>query len=164
MHIAKGLVVLFGALSLIGIASAAPQHDHAAHAGYDSKQVPVPATRWTADAPLRDGMGRIHTALEELRHYEMGHMSGAMAQDRAGLIVDAGADIFAHGKLQPQQDTVLHEMLVPLLAAAQKLKHHPQDMAEVAAMRSAVADYPRYFDDPGWSSDVAPAHALHEGH
>jgi hypothetical protein len=162
MCIAKGMAGL--ALTLVGIASAAPQHDHATHAGYDDKQVPAPVTRWTADAPLRDGMGRIHTALEELRHYEMGHMSEAMAQDRAGLIEEAGADIFAHCKLQPHQDAVLHEMLVPLLAAAQKLKDHPQDMAEVAAMRVAVADYPHYFDDPAWSSDAAPVHAMHDGH
>lgn len=150
------------ALAFAGPACAAPQHDHAAHAAFDGKQVPLPSPRWVADAPLREGMARIHQALDELRHHEMGHMSDAMAQDRAGLILDAGAYIFAHCKLQPQQDAVLHSMLVPLLSAAQKLKDQPQDVAEVAAMRKAVADYPRYFDDPAWTTDASAEHSHHE--
>jgi len=147
-------------LALAGLAQSAPQHDHAAHAAYDGKPVAVPATRWAVDDTLRGDMGRIHTALDELRHYEMGHMDDTMAKDRAGLILDAGADIFAHCKLRPEQDAVLHRMLVPLLAAAQKLKDQPA-VSEVAAMRQAVADYPRHFDDPAWSEDGA---AMHEGH
>jgi len=117
-----------------------------------------PAQRWAADAALRDGMGRIHTALEELRHYEMGHMDATMALDRVGLIEQAAADIFAKCKLASEQDAVLHGILVPLLGAAQKLEADPQDMAQVQAMRKAVADYPRYFDDPGWA---APAQHTH---
>ncbi|RDJ00709.1 DnrO protein [Dyella solisilvae] len=153
--------LLVGALAIAAPLYAAPQHDHAAHAASDSQQAPAPSPRWATDASLRDGMGRIHQALDELRHYEMGHMNETMAQDRAGLILDAGAYIFANCKLPPQQDEVLHGMLVPLLAAAQKLKDHPQDMAQVAAMRKAVADYPRYFDDPGWTQDAVPAHPAH---
>lgn len=162
MFTSRMALLLCGALALAGPVCAAPQHDHAAHAAFDGTQVPVPSPRWAADEPLRDGMGRIHQALDELRHHEMGHMSDAMAQDRAGLILDAGAYIFAHCKLQPQQDAVLHSMLVPLLSAAQKLKDQPQDVAEVAAMRKAVADYPRYFDDPAWTTDAPSEHAHHE--
>jgi len=158
MHRGMGLAV--AAIALAGPLPASAQHDHAAHAAYDGKQVPMPAVRWHADDTLREGMGRIHQALDELRHYEMGHMSEAMAQDRAGLIQDAGAYIFAHCKLRPQQDAVLHEMLVPLLAAAQALKENPKDMGQVAAMRKAVTDYPRYFDDPGWSYGASTEHAM----
>ncbi|WP_424680915.1 DnrO protein [Frateuria sp. YIM B11624] len=133
------------------------QHDHAAHA-HVAQPVPPPSERWAADAVLRDGMGRIHTALEELRHYEMGHMDATMALDRVGLIEQAATDIFARCKLAPEQDAVLHGMLVPLLGAAQKLKADPQDMAQVQAMRKTVADYPRYFGDPGWAAPAAHAH------
>jgi hypothetical protein len=164
MKTLRSSFMMLSALALSYPLMASPQHDHTAHAAYDGAQVPVPSVRWKADAPLQEGMGRIHQALEELRHYEMGHMSEAMAQDRAGLILDAGAYIFAHCKLAPQQDEALHGMLVPLLAAAQKLKEHPQDMGEVAAMRQAVANYPRYFDDPGWSGDAASSHAAHDEH
>jgi hypothetical protein len=155
MSLMKLSVVLLGVLA-VAPGAARAQHDHAAHA-HITQPVPPPMQRWAADAALRDGMGRIHTALEELRHYEMGHMDATMALDRVGLIEQAATDIFAKCKLAPAQDAVLHGMLVPLLGAAQKLKADPQDMAQVQAMRNAVADYPRYFDDPGWA--VASGHA-----
>lgn len=142
---------------------AAPAHareDHAAHAAANAP-VAVPATRWAVDAPLREGMGRVHTALDELRHYEMGHMPVGMALDRVTAIEDATTYMFAHCKLAPEADGVLHGMLVPLLAAAQRLKKNPQDMAAVAAMRSAVADYPRYFNDPQWTVGADTTHAGH---
>lgn len=162
MSIKPILLWLCSALALASPLRAASQHDHAAHAAFDAKEIPAPTPRWAVDEPLRDGMGRIHQALAELHHHELGHMSDAMAQDRAGLILDAGAYVFAHCKLQPQQDAVLHRILVPLLSAAQKLKDEPQDVAEVAVMREALADYPRYFDDAAWAGDVAPDHAHHE--
>ena len=147
---------------LLGVLAAAPgaaraQHDHTAHA-HITQPVPPPAQRWAADAALRDGMGRIHTALEELRHYEMGHMDATMALDRVGLIEQAAAGIFAKCKLAPEQDAVLHGMLMPLLAATQQFKANPQDLAHVEAMRKAVADYPRYFKDAGWASAAPHVH------
>lgn len=156
----KPTVALLAGLALAATMQTGPvhaQHDHAAHA-HVAQPVPAPAQRWQADANLRDGMDRIHTALEELRHYEMGHMDATMALDRVGLIEQAAADIFAKCKLAPEQDAVLHGMLVPLLGATQKFKANPQDMAQVEAMRSAVAAYPRYFDAPGWT---VPTHQAH---
>lgn len=139
-------------------ASARAQHPH--H-GADASAVvaPVPSPRWPADASLRDGMSRIHVAFDELRHYEMGHMDATMALDRVDLIQQAARDIFARCKLPEERDAVMHHMLVSLLAAAERLKQQPQDMAQLQAMRQAVADYPRYFDDPGWDSAAAPSHA-----
>jgi hypothetical protein len=147
---------VFAAFAMVPGAARA-QHDHAAHA-HTTAPVPPPAQRWAGDAALRDGMGRIHTALEELRHYEMGHMDATMALDRVGLIEQAAAGIFAKCKLTPERDAVLHGMLVPLLGAAQQLKANPQDMAQVDAMRRAVAGYPRYFDDPDWTAPAAHVH------
>ncbi|MGN6227451.1 MAG: DnrO protein [Dyella sp.] len=148
-------IILLGllALPLPGVSFA--QHAHHAAPG-DAVPAPAPTTRWPADAALQDGMHRIHVALEELRHYEMGHMDATMALDRVGLIEQAAADIFAKCKLPEDRDAVLHHMLVPLLAAAQALKANPDDMAQVQAMRDAVADYPRYFDDPGWAAPAKP--------
>lgn len=153
--------MLVSALALSGPAMASPQHEGGSHASHDDTPMPVPAVRWKTDATLRDGMGRIHQALDELRHAEMGHMSEAMARDRAGLIEDAGVYLFAHCQLEPRQDAVLHQMLVPLLAAARKFKEDPQDVGEVAAMRQAVTNYPRYFDDPAWKADAASSRGKH---
>ncbi|MGN6383834.1 MAG: DnrO protein [Dyella sp.] len=149
----RALLLGLLALPLAGVSFA--QHAHHAAPG-DTAPTPAPTTRWPADAALQDGMGRIHVALEELRHYEMGHMDATMALDRVGLIEQAAADIFAKCKLPEERDAVLHHMLVPLLAAAQALKTHPDDMAQVQAMRDAVADYPRYFADPGWAAPAKP--------
>ena len=139
------------------LALSGPAFAQHAHHAMPAEAAPVapPAARWQADTALQDGMARIHVALEELRHYEMGHMDATMALDRVGLIEQAAADIFAKCKLPEDRDAVLHHMLVPLLAAAQALKAHPDDMAQVQAMRKAVADYPRYFADPDWAT---PAH------
>lgn len=155
----KFAVALSGALAVLAATpgAARAQHDHAAHA-HVTQPVPLPAQRWAADAALREGMGRIHAALEELRHYEMGHMDATLALDRVGLIEQAAADVFARCRLAPEQDAVLHGMLVPLLGAARKLEGDPQDMAQVQAMRKAVADYPRYFDDAGWTTPVRHTH------
>ncbi|MFC4525258.1 DnrO protein [Dyella halodurans] len=159
MNITPCRLVLIGVLGLSGLVQAQPQNEPAAHANDPHTQLPIAASRWPADAPLRDGMASIHTALQQLRHYEMGHMSERLAMDRISMIEDAAASIFAHCKLPPQQDELLHGMLVHLLAAAQKFKQDPHDVAELAAMREAVAAYPRYFDDPGWTSD-STAHGM----
>ncbi len=153
MNIAR--VFLLGLLALPCPGAAFAQHAHHA-APSDTAPALAPTTRWPADAALRDGMGRIHVALEELRHYEMGHMDATMALDRVGLIEQAAADIFATCKLPEERDVVLHRMLVPLLAAAQQLKANPADMTQVQAMRDAIADYPRYFADPGWAAPAKP--------
>ncbi len=141
---------------------AAPQHsheDHAAHA--TSAAAPVPAQRYVPDAALSEGMARVHTALDELRHYEMGHMPENMALVRVATIEEATRFMFANCKLAAAPDAALHGMLVPLLAGAAALKKDPKYMAAVTAMRDAVADYPRYFNDPKWPLEAAPAAGTH---
>lgn len=108
--------------------------------------------KWSADADLRKGMADVHAALDDLRHHEMGHMPANMAAERAGKIEDAVAYIIANCKLTPDADAALHKIILPLQSAAQRLKKDPADMAAIAAMRDAVASYPRQFDDPLWSS------------
>ncbi|MBS0589736.1 MAG: DnrO protein [Proteobacteria bacterium] len=158
----RSLPAIAAAMLALTLAPASrAQHDHTAHA-HITAPVPPPTTRWPADPALRDGMGRIHTALDELRHFEMGHIGAEMAKERAEKIEHAAADIFARCKLTPERDAVLHGMLMPLLSAAAKLKADPNDVGEVAAMRRAVADYPRYFDDPGWSLPTKDEHAAHD--
>jgi hypothetical protein len=152
--------IFAGSLALAGVAQAAPQHshdDHAAHAAPSTAPVEAPAERWVPDAALRDGMRRVHEALDDLRHYEMGHMPASMAVERAVKIEDAITYMFANCKLDPAPDAALHRILVPLLAAAQELEKNSADVAAVARMRDAVTDYPRLFADPLWSPPAAGA-------
>ncbi|RYD16535.1 MAG: DnrO protein [Lysobacteraceae bacterium] len=168
--------ILAGSVALASAAQAAPQHshdDHAAHAA-PSAAIEAPAERWVPDAALRDGMGRVHEALDDLGHYEMGHMPASMAVERAVKIEDAITYMFANCKLDPVPDAALHRILIPLLAAAQDLEKDSADVAAVARMRAAVTDYPRLFADPLWSSPPADpesggdaskqARGAHEGH
>lgn len=154
-----GIALAFG-LGLAAAAQALPQRPHEDHAANAS--VPAPAQRWATDAPLREGMGRVHTALDELRHYELGHMNQTMALERVTSIEEATRYMFAHCKLAPAADAALHGMLGPLLVATQRLQKDPQDKALVAAMRDAVADYPRYFDDPQWPVETGSADMPHD--
>lgn len=151
----KPLFLLMAALLALPSSPLLAQHNHAAHAHVTT--VAPPVTPWAADATLRTDMDAIHTVLEQLRHYEMGHMDATLAVDRASAIETAAADIFAKCALTPQKDAVLHGMLVPLLAAVSQFKVNPADMRQLAAMRAAVANYPQYFEAPGWQAEAAHA-------
>ena len=127
---------------------------HAQHAHHeparDVSDSSAPSQRHAADAPLREGMARIHTALDELRHYEMGQMPEPLAIEQVAAIKSAIDILFATCKLEPEADAALHSILVPLLAAVQTFKGNPHDVGAIAAMRQAVADYSRLFDDSHW--------------
>lgn len=152
----KALVLTLMLACVVPGLSARPaaQHPHQHEPGVDGANVmiPVPQQRWATDAPLREGMRRVHKALAELQDYPGGHISEAAALQRVTAIKDAGAFMFANCKLPAQPDEALHSILVPLLTAAQKLENDPSDMGQVQAMQQAVAKYPAYFDDPDWQA------------
>lgn len=157
----KVIVCLLAAAAAWALApaTAQAQAEPAAHAhAHAAAPAAVPAKPWAADANLQDGMGRIHAALQQLRHYQRGHADAAFAVDQVAAIEEAAADIFAKCKLAPAEDAVMHGMLGPLLAATQAFKADTRDKAQIDAMRKAVADYPRYFDLPQWPVTDSHAH------
>ncbi|RCS28956.1 DnrO protein [Rhodanobacter denitrificans] len=163
MKAARIVLATACALGLAAVAQAAPQHVHDSHAAHAaSAAAPLPAQRWTPDAPLREGMRRANTAVAALAHYEMGHMSAPMAADRAAEVESAVTYMFANCKLSAEPDAALHGILVPLLTAAQALKADPQKVSAVADMRAAIAHYPEYFNDPGWDKAAPVEHVMHD--
>lgn len=148
-------------LGLAVSVQAAPQQAHEHHATHETAAVTAPVQRWEPDASLREGIRRAYVAVDQLRHYEMGHMSAPMAVDRAAEVVDAATFMFANCKLTPEPDAALHGILAPLLGAAQALQASPKNVKAVAEMREALSHYPEYFNDPGWDT---PAPAMHEMH
>jgi hypothetical protein len=135
-----------------------PVHDHHHEAAAAATASNSTSTqRFATDAPLREGMARIHGALDELRHYEMGHMPKSLAIERVDAIQAATEFLFANCKLDAQADAALHGMLAPLLGGVQAFRKNPDDSSTVAAMRQAVADYPRVFDDPQWRTEADAA-------
>ncbi len=152
--------VLLCAFSLAPWAQAVAQEHH--HHAATPAAAPATAQRWTPDAPLSEGMRRAHAAVDELRHYEMGHMSAPMAVERAATVEEAVTYMFAHCKLAAEPDAALHGILVPLMSAAQALKADPKKVSAVADMRAAIAHYPQYFNDPGWDQPAPVEHAMHD--
>lgn len=153
MKLSTILRPVFSALALSIAPQGFAEHEHGeqtTHADHAGSAVLIPAQRYTSDAALREGMLRIHVALEELRHYEMGHMPQSIAVDKIDSIKDATEYLFANCKLDANADAALHSMLVPLLNGVQAFKKDPADTSAVATMRDAIADYPRVFDDPNW--------------
>ncbi|MEZ5521569.1 MAG: DnrO protein [Dokdonella sp.] len=152
--------------ALVALKTGAILPAHAQHAHQESTHEPSgrsgSAQRFATDAPLREGMARIHSALDDLRHYEMGHMPQPLAIEQVAAIQSAVDTLFATCKLEPEADAALHGMLVPLITAVQAFKTNPDDLGSIARMRQAIADYARLFDDspsryaPGADSD--PAH------
>jgi len=146
----KILLLLLAALP----ATALAQHHHEAHAPAAADAAPAAAQpaegqRWATDANLREGMGRIRSTVDELRHHEMGHMGDERAALLAtGITRDIGW-IVANCELAPEADAALHPIIGRLAADASALKANPGDTTPIASMRDALADYARLFDDPG---------------
>src|SRR5690606_32250103 len=130
----------------------AHQHDpdhHAAHHG--ALGIPAGHVPWTPDAPLMQGMRRVGGAVDTLRHHEMGHLGDGQVLALAAEVDEAIAYMFANCSLEPEPDIALHGLLARLMAGTRDLKEEPSDATAVAGMRSAVEDYPKLFEDPGFT-------------
>ncbi|KIQ97581.1 hypothetical protein [Lysobacter sp. A03] len=153
-------------------ASAATAHDHAshdqadqtthdhdvhAHADHhaDAAVMPIPAdhVKWKPDAPLMEGMQRMRDAMKGLHHHEMGHLNDTQVDQLATQVDEAAAFMFANCKLEAEPDIALHGVLARLMAGAEALHANPTDPAPVADMSAALADYPKLFDDPGFTEE-----------
>ena len=146
----KILLLLLAVLPAMAMA----QHHHEAHAPTSADAAPAaarpaPDQRWATDANVREGMGRIRSTVDELRHHEMGHMGDERAALLAkGISRDIGW-IVANCALAPDADAALHPVIGRLARDASALEANPGDVTPIAAMRDALADYARQFDDPG---------------
>ena len=149
---------------LLALAVPAAAQDHAHHSAdavdaVDAAAAPAPAQRWKTDAPLREGMGRIRGAVEGLQHYERGHMGPEQATELANGIARDVNFIVANCKLEPSADAALHPIIGALMKGALALKAKPADLAAIPPMRSALQDYARQFDDPGFAAMAKPDQA-----
>ncbi|QOW21714.1 hypothetical protein [Novilysobacter avium] len=131
------------------------RHDTHAHADHhpEAAVMPIPAdhVKWEPDAPLMEGMRRMREAMAGLHHHQMGHLNDTQVDQLATQVDEAAAYMFANCKLEAEPDVALHGVLARLMAGAEALHADPADPAPVADMSAALADYPRLFDDPGFS-------------
>lgn len=147
---------------LVAAMAAAPanaQDGHAHHAPAAAAAQATPAQRYETDAPLRQGMGRIRTAVDALGHYEHGHMGPEQAATLANQVQEQVAYLIANCKLDPQADAALHVIIANLSTGAQALKSNPANLAAIPPMRDALRSYPLQFNDPGWADGSEPEEA-----
>lgn len=137
------LVALIAGLGLVAPQAGAQHHDHHSAAA----AAPVPAQRYMADAPLREHMGGIRSAVAALEHGEHGHLDAAQVRVLAEGIQAHVRGIVAECKLLPDADAVLHGIIAPLAANAEKLKSDPQATGAIAPMRAALETYDASFDE-----------------
>ncbi|OGT55597.1 MAG: hypothetical protein A3E01_16575 [Gammaproteobacteria bacterium RIFCSPHIGHO2_12_FULL_63_22] len=114
----------------------------------------APETHAT-DAPLREGMGRIRLSVDALGHYEQGHMGAEQAVEMAGNVEKDVNFLIANCRLDPDADAALHGIIAKLLKGAHALKSNPADLAAIAPMREAMAEYAASFDDPAFRTQPA---------
>ena len=152
MRIPLTFLPLLATLALALAATATAQEHEHAHDAASAVAATAPAQRWETDASLREGMGRIRSAVDALQHYEHGHMGPEQAVQLASGIEKDVAFIVANCKLETKADAALHPILGTFMQGAQALKAKPMDLAAIPPLRGALQDYARLFDDPGVST------------
>ena len=125
---------------------------HGAH-GEAAPLPPPPAQRWATDAPLREGMGGIATAVAQAQAArQAGNFGAEQANALAATVDERFAFMLANCKLDPRADATLHTLLAQLVASAKRLQADPASADAMAHMQELLAAYPRYFDHPGWNA------------
>lgn len=125
-------------------------HDGPGHRAVPARDWPRPpaGSRWASDAALREGMARLHAALDALDGMaRAGRHDPDQVRARGRAIDEAVAFVFAHCTLDPEPDAALHHLLAAVLGASARLAETPGDLAPVADLREALSHYPHLFED-----------------
>lgn len=143
--------VLFSACIAASCVMATPAM--AQHDAHFAAPAPEHATaqRYASDALLRHEMQGVRAAVEGLGHYEHGHLGPDQAVALAGQIQQHVRTIVANCRLPADADAALHAVIVPLAQGADALKADTSRFEPIAAMRAALDDYARRFDDPAFA-------------
>lgn len=125
--LAAVLTLAFGAPAF----AAGDVHSHDPAAG-EAKLVLNQGKKWETDAPLRQGMENIRSAVAK------GMKSDALAKQVEAEV----AGIVQNCKLEPAADEQLHIVIADLLAAA--------EAKDAGRVKQALNAYGEHFDHAGW--------------
>src|SRR5687768_3887097 len=140
------LSVTLLALAIAG--SPAQASGHASHGPASSQKAPrTVASRWTADATLKQEMQGIRQAEEALGHHEHQHLDAPQIVALATKVDVHVQAIVAGCQLPPDADAALHGVIASLTRGTGALKSDPSQAQAIAGMRDAVAQYDRLFDE-----------------
>jgi hypothetical protein len=119
----------------LGNAQATGAHEHAAH----GKLTLDHGKRWPTDEALRTGMTNIRTLIEpQLVAIHAGRLTAAQCGELAQKVEGQVGTIVANCKLEPKADAM----------TGKNAKVRPAQGA--AQVVTALNEYGRYFDHPGW--------------
>ena len=139
------------ALSMVAsTAQAAMAHDHGPH-GQAMISEPPPGARWSTDEALREGMTRIHEAVQRSLPDTPGQPIGdEAAADLQRDIEAATSYLIANCKLPEAADAGLHGLLIDLLRGAEALSEADQREQGLQCLVEALERYPQLFAEPLW--------------
>lgn len=139
------------------LAQATPAHEHATH----GKLALDDGRQWPTDEALRAGMSNIRTLLApQLAAIRAGTLTAAQYGEPAHKVEREVSTIVANCRLEPRADAMLHLVVADIVGGADAMagKSTAVRPAQGAAqVVTALDDYARYFNDPGFK----PIHAGH---
>ncbi len=149
-----GLVL---SLSLVALPSVAEQHEH-----HDASSLELQLNagqKWQTDAPLRQAMTKIGTALNaDLDDIHNNKLDAAGYEGLAEQVNQQVAYMVENCQLEPQADAQLHIVIARLVDSAQQMKN-PSAVQEkrkgAVQLVGALGDYAKYFSDADF---VKPVH------
>lgn len=143
-----------GLLAATGLAGAAlDTHKHEPGASPSTLQLNN-GKKWATDAPLRQGMENMRTAMATaLPAIHANKQSNAQYKALAQKINSEVGGIVANCKLGPQADAQLHLIIADLLSGAETMQGKTKKTKrQTGALKvlDALENYDVYFDHPGW--------------
>ena len=146
--------------------AAADEHEH--HRGASANATlerPPGGGKWATDAPLRQGMERIHGAMADaLPAFEKGELAPNTAIALAVEVRDQVQYLIANCKLEPAADAQLHIVIGQMLAAADALSKEPMSTEGMPRLHDAMQLYGDYFEHPGLHEHGGDAHHADGAH
>lgn len=148
--------------------TAAAAEEHAHHHGASASvalQRPPGGGNWDTDAPLRQGMERIHAVMADaLPAFEKGELGSEAASSLAAEVRAQVQFLIANCKLEPAADAQLHILIGQMLAAADALSKEPMSEQGMPRLHEAVQRYGDHFEHPGLHEHSGTAHRADDEH
>ena len=128
-------------------------HDHG-HAASEAQLVLNQGKKWPTDAPLRQGMENIRSALaKDVNAIHANKATAKQYQALAAKVTGEVAGIVQNCKLEPAADEQLHLVIAELMAGAEAMEGKVKDETRRAGaerVAKALNAYGEHFDHAGW--------------
>jgi hypothetical protein len=149
-------ILIFLTITLLASATASAEiHAHQHQPGVSPSTLQLNAGKpWPTDAPLRQGMQNIRSAMAAaVPALHKNQLSADQYDHLAQKISSEIGAIVAHCKLDAQADAQLHLIIADLLGGMKTMQGKTKNTKRQSGalqVLDALEKYPAYFDHPGW--------------